>query len=415
MKSMMRVRSAFAAGGLAALAAVGFASPVFAASSDVNTPGWFWNSVWDSGQTIEDVSAFHENYMGTGLDIWGSNDAFDGFFSPSPFNVTYPAYADQSVSLASVSATYVGGGVSTIVGGASVDFGGGITFDMSATLTIQGSYAKWDFAFANTGTGDLAQLGVAISGNLGSDLTTDYALVDANSWISTDGGPTGENGDPVLGWHFATAGAWSLNAVDGDDQMEIDFAAGPATLTVSLLELDACTFDAAVAAMTALVPTLPATFGATNTPLFSTNCLAIGAPTAITLGTSTNQVLSLTETGGLVGSPLYGADAADYLRMTPLNLPAGMALALEFDAGTGFPSLRLTGTAPAGTTVVSVLTYLDGGGGDFYYPLVSTFTLRSELAETGSNAAMTASVSGGLILAGLGLVVLARRFRRSVT
>jgi hypothetical protein len=244
-----------------------------------------------------------------------------------------------------------------------------------------------------------------VAGNITNDGDADYTFVGTNALVVPDG-------FPVVGTYFTSLGAWAYDVTDGDSTLAVDFQGPAGTLVLSLMDHDPCSWDAAIAAMTALVPTLPATFGADNAIRLSPTCLAISAPAQIGIGSSTDQHLTLTASSPLDSLwDLYSGDAPDWYRAVPLDLPAGLTLATEYDAGTGEPSLHLTGTAPAGTYVVHVLSYYDAGGGDNWYPGVSTFTVEVVLAATGSDSTSLLWPALALVGLGAGLLVVARRVR----
>jgi hypothetical protein len=366
----------------------------------------------DTGLIIVDAGDYYPDFMGSGVDMaygW-TEDAFDHFFydSSGSLTVAYNGGAAQDLILSSISADYVDGGVTTIVGGQSLDFDGGNTFDVTLTLTIEGSYARWVFAYVSTGVGDVNLLQTQAYGNMGSDTDAHYTLVGPNALVEDDQ----NNSDPVIGMYFTAPGAWAYDVTDGDDNFAINFAGPAGTLVLSLVSYDMCSFDDAIAAMTALVPTLPATFGSDNAIRMSPTCLAISAPAQIGIGSATDQHLTLTANSPLNSRwDLYSGSAPDWYRAVALDLPAGLTLATEYDPGTGEPNLRLTGTAPAGTYVVHVLSYYDNGGGVYGYPEVSTFTVEVVLAATGSDSASLLWFAVGFIGVGAGLVAVARRAR----
>jgi LPXTG-motif cell wall-anchored protein len=393
---------------LGGVGAVGLASGAAAAEPDVTTPGWYWVAVSDTALSITDAVDSYPDFQGSGINFgntWTS-DALDGVFYYVSATYDGGLIADLR-GFTSVSAVYVDGGVTTVVGGQSVDFGGGNTFDVTLTLTIQGSYARWDLGYVSTGVGDVNLLDTYMVGNLGSGGDAHYVAVGTNALVTDDQ----NNGDPVIGVHFDSPGAWAYDVTDGDDNIAVNFAGPASTFILSLQSYDPCSFDAAIAAMTALAPTFPATFGGDNDLILSPTCLAIAPPAEIEIGASTNQILTFTQDPRLaarwdISDPL----ASDWFRSVALDLPAGLTLATEFDAGTGAPRLRLTGTAPAGTHVVHVLSYY-GDGTDSYEPVVSTFTVEVVLAATGTESANLVWLALGLIGLGAGLVVVARRVR----
>jgi hypothetical protein len=397
---------------LGAFGAVGLASAAAAASSDVTTPGWYWSGVDDAAYTISDAGDYYPNFLGSGIDFdygW-TEDAFDDFFYDSsvPLTVAYNGVS-QDLVFSSVSADYVDNGLTTIVGTAPVDFGAGVTFDLSLTLNIQGSYARWVFGYVSRpgGVGDVSLLQTHIMGNMGSDTDAHYALVGPNALVEDDQ----NNGDPVVGVYFDAPGAWAYDVTDGNDDLAVDFAGPTGTFVLSLQSYDPCSFDAAIAAMTALVPTLPATFGGDNALILSPTCLAISAPAPIGIGSTANDVLTFTQDPRLADWwDIADGNAPEWFHAVALNLPAGLTLGTEFDPGTNVPSLRLIGTAPGGTYVVRVLSYWDDGSGAVL-PVVSTFTVEVVLAATGSDSASLLWLAFGLIGVGAGLVVLARRVR----
>lgn len=392
---------------LGALGAAGIASGATAASDNVATPGWLWYWIEDNGTVIVDVEAIYEDYAGSGLDMWGwTIDAFDDFIDT--VEVSYNGGAPAVPVFAPISATYVDDGLTTTVGAAVLDFGGGATFDLGLTLNVQGSYASWSFVYASTGTGDPNLLATFVSGNLGSDSNAHYTLVNPTALVADDQ----NDHDPVIGMQLVAPGGGAFSFVQGADAPAIDFAGVTGGLVLSIIDYDMCSFDAAVAAMTALAPTLSATFGTDNAPIYSPTCMVISPPAQIGIGDTTDQHLALTPDAAIATEyDLMAGDAPDWYRAMPLDLPAGLSLVTEYDPGTGEPNLHLTGTAPAGTYLVHVLQYYDGGGGYNSYPIVSTITVEVVLAATGSESASLLWIALGLVGIGAGLFGVSRRVR----
>ena len=353
------------------------AMPASAALSDVDTPGWTWEQVDDDTATINDAFSQFTDFAGTTIDPEGwTSDAFDGF--PDVFELTFGADT-ESPTFSGVSTTTVGG-LTTIVTTATADFGGGNIVDILAILELQGSYARWTYAFDDGGLAILPAVSVHLKGELGSDTDSLYTSVGSTGLISGDGGMS----DPVIGYDFASTSTWAYDVTNGDPQFMLDFLADTtSTLTVALIEWDPCSYPAAVGTMIGLIPTLAATFGGTIAPQYTTNCLQVAAPGPV-IGV-TDQLLALSESPFLDAWNYYDDnDAANYLRSTPISLPAGLSAVLVFDGVTGAPSLHLTGSAATGSYTATILFYEEGNPGEFFIPTLATFALTvTGLAATG--------------------------------
>ncbi len=396
-----RVAAATVAVVLGAAGALATSSSAMAASNDVLTPGWEWYDADDNAAYFSDASAYFVDYLGSSVDVFGfTDDAFDGFLLDD-LSVTLGG-ATLSPAFTSTAGTWVDNGLSEFEATASADFGDGDVLDITRTLEIQGSFARWSWTATTSGGAPLADYTIDQSGELGSDSDSEFVTPTATTLVSHDG----PDGDPVIGYSFADV-AYSVS--NGSDVVELSFTGdAAAVLTVALLEYDPCSTDEALAAMQAMLPTLAASFGETLPPVYADDCLYVDAPAMIS--GETDQLLPLLENSGLDDwDYIYEGAIDDGLTFTVLDAPAGLTFALEVDPESGEPALRMTGT-PAESGEVRLLFYFDD-----YAPLVLTFDVvvedEEELAATGAAdiAPIVAGAAGLFLGVGALLLVLRRR------
>jgi hypothetical protein len=385
--------------------AIAIAAPATADESDIVTPDWLWLAVTDDALYIEDVYSYYADFKGSGVEIDGwTDDAFDGFLNE--VNLLWDGGSYQYV-LTPVSADYVDNGLSTIVA-SGVQSINGNDITLTSTLEIQGGTARWSFDFAGDAA-TLADTQLEILGELGSDGNSVYTPIATGGLVSSEG-PDG--GDPILGYS-SNGTNLAIDAVDGDDVVTfVSDAVNDTTLTVGFIEFDVCSVDAAVAAMTAAVPTLGAQFGTTFAPQYSDTCATVAAP-VVTAG-KVNVDLPITSSDLLTDWGYFDVEGTSNLGVIPEGLPAGLALTISY-VGT-VPTLHLTGTAPAGHYDVTAWVYIpfDGEEGPFNgYPLKVTFSFGTALAATGS-AQPTPAIIGGSVLALLGVTLVLVASRRRI-
>lgn len=390
-----------------------------AAEFDIFNDAIVWEEADDRALEIDDASSYYTDLFGSGVDVIGwTGDAFDGFL----FDLGVTDGVDtEFANLTPVSDDIVDGELSTIVATDTVALGAA-TVEVTVTLEIQGNYARWSITTEVSGGSDVD---VWVEGELGSDSDSEFTLLSPTTLVSTDGPDNGS--DPIIGYQLIGDGA-SFDVTDGEDYVVVDFPAGSTTsLVLALEDYDLCGRDAAVFDMTARVPTLNATFGATIMPA-DTRCVTIASPTRFSTSTTTDQALAVTDVSAansdFAGETLDDwADDGDYLGEAELftsGLPAGLTLGYDPVAHV----LRLTGAAAPGTytvrTALANSSVSSGDEGTFtvrIFPLFSTLTIEvtgPELAATGADEfTPTLAVFGGLLLlagaAGLGATRVLRR------
>ena len=432
----MSVRSIFRAtvvsGGIAALGLIAVAPAAYAGSTnsqDILTPGWEWSDVENDGQFISDLGAYFPDFQGTGTELYGwSDDAFDGLFESygwSDAEFTYPGYGAEEMNFSPVSENYVNNGLTTIVGSQDIDFGDGLTFTATSTMEIQGSYVRWAVSLVSTGVGDLDGLSYTFTGNLGSDGQTVWVAGAAGEYVSYQDPASGYWLDPILGWNLTSTGTAALDVATGNDDV-IVAGTGDFVLTLVAAEWDVCSFDAALAGVTAALPTLDATFGGTLGEFYTTNCWALASPAVADAGTAIDFTVALDAIPAQFGV-IFDEDDSDYLDDIGLivkSAPAGVTVTLERDVDDN-PYLHVVGAMPATTSTIEVVLYSTYDYDEGSWPFISTMTLTptavateevadtdaAELAATGASEQTPWFGAGAaaLLLAGTGLLVWRRR------
>jgi hypothetical protein len=411
-----RVRLSLAAALAAGLVAASAAAPAVADEDDIRNSNIYWSSVEDTFPYISDAESSYPDLLGSGVDLpfgW-TGDAFDGFLEDVRFN-------DDNVDFAPATggAGWVDGGLSsfTYVGTLSaID----PTFEIDATLELQGNYARWVFTPVSGPTGTLE-----LSANLGSDSYQTATVVTANSAVvSSDDNLA----DPVIGyWASGTDVTLQVpDAVDDSDTVVIAGTTSAAvTVVIALQDYAPCAQDVAVAEMVARVAALNSSFGQAIEGALE--CAAVVAPGELTLDAVASQTLAVTidpEVDAWLLDPWSGTSLEDGYLGDPqivgsafVGGPAGVTFA--FDPETALVTLSGTPTA-AGTFDVALVLYLDGiedyieGELGYGYPLVAHFTVTvagPQLAATGASDAtpVLAMFGGLLVLAGAGALRLRRR------
>ncbi|MCA1942755.1 MAG: hypothetical protein LDL15_04040 [Yonghaparkia sp.] len=380
------------------------ATPASAVTERVLTTDWWWSDVTDEGM-IGDAFPFYEDYLGSGVDVEGfTDDAFDDFLQISA-DVTY-GVTTLPLDYAGVSRATVGG-LTTIVASATADFGDGVSVVVQRTLELQGSFARWSWTVTPTGA-TAAEFTIVEDGNLGSDEDSVFLGSGATRVSYEDGG-----NDPIIGYSFANM---SPTVADGDDDVVVTFTGDQAAvLTVALWDFDPCSFDAALAAAQAALPTLAADFGDALGSFYAEDCLTVETP-ALVSG-ATDQRLDIIESADLESNwdYLYGgaiADPEDGLTFVVLDAPAGLSFSLVADdVDNDEPQLRMAGSPTTGGEVRLLFYYTDG---DNFYPLEVAFDVEVGLAATGPSdvAPAVLGVAAAFLGAGALLLVARRRFAR---
>ncbi|WP_152659462.1 hypothetical protein [Demequina salsinemoris] len=349
-------------------------APAFADNYAIDNDSAYWHGIESDGGFIWEAETQYPDLWGTGITVWSLNtDAFDNL----PYQYTIASdLADVVLNdsdFSEVSATAVDGGVSTFVadapfslalsevGGATVDF------TLRVTLTIEGSYASWDFAVtsdsADPAVADaIDELTVSVEGDLGSDGQTVFVPVDATSMVSYE--DDGIWSDPVVAYK-AIADAVTFDAVDGDDEPTVTMeltSAGEATLILSLQGFDVCSKDDAIAAQVAAAPALDTTFGADNDLIASGGCWS--AETAEgTAGEEFDQTIVLEPTADKIES--FDGMAPEDVVFALLDAPAGLTVDATYDPIEDVYIVHITGVvADAGAYEVRLGILISTYGGE---------------------------------------------------
>lgn len=337
--------------GVVALTTVS-AVPAWAATATATTDGWDWIEVHDTALGISDAVAYHRDVLGSGVQLKGwtedafdAHDAINGYLSDVGFEHADPALSAYLFPTPVSFDLDPAGGVTVVSEVQDHDLGGGATLDARITLEVRGSFAQWTIEVDDGGSGLVESIWG--SGELGSP--TNAAAVGTDGLVVT--GPPGLG--PVVGLHVESDGA--PNEMDGADPEFPGFEAhGASTVvyTMALLEYDPCGEAAAVSAMTTLVPDLGAHFGEDMPPVLGA-CISVQSPAQMNVGSPTDQILTLTQSGALAGGHprLDGETYFDYLdlwtsgvgTLAP-DLPAGLTAEIVPHPDTLEPALRVSGT-----------------------------------------------------------------------
>lgn len=337
--------------GVGGIAAVAVVSPAVAATVTVETSGWEWVEIDDTTLGISDAVAYHRDVLGSGVVLKGwTEDAFDaydsvnGYLSSVGFDHTDPLLSGVLLPVPVSFDVHPDGGATVVSAVEDYDLGGGAFLDAVFTLEISGSFARWTIEVDDGGSGLVE--GIWGSGELGSPTTA--TNVGIAGLVVT--GPSGFG--PVIGFQVDSDG--TSDEFDGSDPEFPTFMSVGATtvvVTLALLDHDPCAEADAVAAMTALVPTLAAHGGDDLDPVLS-ECVDVEVPAAMQLGSPTDQVLALTLGGALAGGHAR-LDLESYFDYVDLwtsglgvlapDLPAGLTLEVVEHPDTLLPALRLSG------------------------------------------------------------------------
>ncbi|MBC7632228.1 LPXTG cell wall anchor domain-containing protein [Aeromicrobium sp.] len=394
-----------------------------AGASDINTNSIQWQGVDDTTGYIEDAATYDLAHNSFG---W-NNDAFDGL--PNPFTLHDTTQGDwQFVATTTVSDIHEGAtSVITMTGSTTA---WEAPYVVVLTLTLSGNYAHWSYRLSNATIG-LANSSVTFTGNIGSDSNSRY-VVNGKTLVSDTTTPTfssqnsNESSDPIIGYDVVTNGTFGgWTTVEGRDSPRAD-AAGASNFDVYLVLFGytpcANGFADAKTAVTALVPTLPATFGDRYGD--AGTCITV-SPLSLTKGVPVNQVLSYTI------DPALTADS--YFTNGPVStvvddLPAGLT-ATSLQQEDGSVVVTISGTPTTGGNFTARLLFAATFDGPSSHQVlgrtsiavadpspvataaVATAAAVPELAATGTDAAAPMGLGGMLLIAGLGIAVLARRRR----
>ena len=413
MRTRSLRRSIAAATTALALASAGallVPSAAFADSVDISTDSILWSGVNDMTGYIEEAERYDVKNRAYGWNY----DSFDGF--PSPFTLTDPDKGDwQFIATTSVSDIVEGGKSVITMTGSTTEWADPYTVVL--TLTLQGNYAHWAYAVSNPTIG-LKNSSVSFTGDIGSDDDSEY-VVNGNTLVSDDTGID----DPIIGYNAVTDGTFGGWTVDnGRDNPEVT-AAGAAQFEVYLLlyGYTPCQngFATAKSLVTNLVPTLPATFGERYND--AGTCITV-TPLTLTRGVPVNEVLAYTIDAALTTTSRYIQQ--NYFTDLPVSsivddLPAGLT-ATSVVQPNGSIIVTISGTPTTSGTFTSRLLFAhqQGEGGEDLDQILGSITITVAdpavaavpvLPATGVDATSAIGLGGALLLAGFGLVFLARR------
>lgn len=407
-------RRALSAVILAPLIALAPALSATALEQDVETPGWRWLDVSDDAYVIQDVESFYADFFGSGVSLDGwRDDAFDdlmriAFFDPDIEDSvdTYPYVRfgpDESPVLAftPVSGAWVSNGLTQFISTATADFGDGRVVTVTFTMRVEESTVQWSIAQEVVG-GDATTVGLVFGGDLGSDSDTTFIDLGSGAWVSHD-----ENrGDPVIAW-LLEGGIQTPSFSDGSGRVEfVASAETDSTITVGVIDFDECSFDEALATMSAAAPTLAA--GMAFEPIYVTDCLTTPATVALGPGQPASDILPLVPSDPLIDDSWAPFDAVEFAesgwRVDIVDGPAGLIATLEWVEASSSMQIRLSGTPTEAWS--APVTFVVHTGDE---PVLVQTELSVELAATGvSPAAVTAAGIASIVLL-LGGVLLRRR------
>lgn len=409
-----RARRAAAALALAPLLAVAAALPAAAAEQDVETPGWRWLDVSDNAYELQDAESYYPSFLGSGVELDGwRDDAFDDLMRIAFFDEgvgdqvdTYPFVrfgADESgvLTFTPVSGSWVDNGRSEFVSTAAADFGDGRVVTVTFTMRVEESTVQWVIEQEVVG-GDPATVELVFGGDLGADSDATFIDLGSGAWVSHD-----ENrGDPVIAWLLA-GGIGAPSFTDGVGRVAFTAAATQtSTVTVGVIDFDECSFDEALATMSAAAPTLA--LGMAFEPLYVTDCLT--TPTTVSLGPGqpATEVLPLVLSEPLLDDNWAPSDAITFAengwRVDIVEGPAGLTATLEWVEATSSLQIRLGGTPTEAWS--GPVTFVVHNGDE---PVLVETTLSVELAATGAADGVIPLLVGGIGAALLGALLLRRR------
>lgn len=441
----MTLRRSFAA--LAAIAlggalAITAATPANAAIHAVQTGDSGWWDVSDTSASIGDAGSFTPDFLGTGIAVYGwTYDAFDYF----PFEDAASAYLAffggplqpwQGWTTDSGPAQ-VGDVWTVTISSSTGDIGSGNQLDVEITLTLEGSFARWDVDFDLAGP-DPDLWTFTMMGELGSDEHSTYIPVGSDRMVSHD---RGQGPDPILGWQLI--GPSSFDVSNDDDEVLIYSTPedGGFSLLLGQLEYDPCSHPAAVAAMTGHLAQFETLAGSVLPPIYADDCVVYDDELSFPIGTAFVRNIDLasnSEIDSAVDGPYYfessgydgdGWQEQVYQTAVLLSGPAGLIVQLLVDDATNTAQLRFSGSvspaawqafgnAPIQVALLQVYQYDEDGDDshvEYYAPLLLTFPGSSaEMPATGSGDSSAAALGGlGLVALGAVLALTARRRIRS--
>ena len=383
------------------------------------------------------------SYLNPDAKLYGwTNDAFDGWGVVTLVDENSNDWTLNQATPDSV--TTAPDGTTTVVfsGNTSDALMYSTSYDVTATITLQGSFAKWSVDIARIDSAPVdANLFIVVTGTVGANDQSIFDRVD-HTLVSSDGGIN----DPVVAWQATHVGgsfpAHPWSATDGNDQIQAS-AYGSTNLSViaAMVEWDPCSYDAALAYAESIKTTLVDNFGTELEPLQA--CLTV-APLSLNVGTPVTSTLSYSIPANATDPDgfwrFFGYNDPEFI-FNPVTvdiqgLPAGVTFTQSQDPATGVVTIRLAGTpTESGSfapTVTIARVHYDGDTAplgltgfasplatDFTEPLEATgsITVGTSLANTGVNGAQNAmllGIGGGiLVLGAAALIILAVRRRNS--
>lgn len=401
----------------AVLAFGGAIAPAAAATADVTTPGWVWEGVNDANADIDDAFASYEDLLGDGVVTTGwTEDAFDDILDTGPAYATWSVpdgelYGDwvyldlQNVSVSQDGRTIVVGRSGLALPGQAEE----VTVDVTVTLEIAGSFARWTVDTSSSAPlpGDFQ---IHFEGNIGADSDSVF-LADGSAVVSHDG----PKWDPIIGYQTAGNGSLITGTYNNaDNTLFAAVGAGRSSLTVALLDYAPCAAAAALEKMQALAPTLVDSFGQTIEPVYSGgDCASL--PARLELSGPVTGVI-----------PVAIPDAvSSYFTETAvavvLEAPEGVDVGLDGLLASDEPTISLEGPAlEPGSYPVTVAVVQEGVDGYFEpHYLTTTIVIAEgspeldddapELAATGAvDTVVPLGLGAAALLVGLGFAALRR-------
>jgi len=309
--------------------------------------------------------------------------------------------------------------LSIVQGGTSVITMTGTTagwahpYTVVLTLTLAGNYVHWAYDISNpTNPDGLLNSSVSFEGE--NEAGTDSVYVESGTTLVVD--DTGI-GAPVVGYNAVTNGIFGgWDAVNGDPDVEVSADdASQFDVYVVLHGYTPCAngFTLAKAAVTALVPTLPATFGERYNDAGA--CIT-WTPLSLIRGVPVNQVLVYTIDPALTTpfddwysvSESYFID--EIVSSVVENLPAGLTATSDQQLDGSF-IVTISGTPTTSGTFTSRLLFAQDSGGGFNQirSNVAITVADPQLAATGTDLLVPIGLGSLLLMTGLGMAVIARR------
>lgn len=395
------------------------AAPAFAVSYDVYSVPVIWEGVEDIAGGIGDARF---SYPGLETLPGWTSDAFDGIGRTSVADCTG---ATGSVILNFVEtspAVIVTGGTSVfrLTSTGNIDPANCEPYEVNLILTIQGSFARWDYTFS----GDFERF--EFTAGLGSDADGVYTDINPSTVLVSDSSKFSPS--VIVYGDTSGTGSWVRMSNNVDLTYFAEGSPVSATFVTAVADYTWITGQAdADAYLTSIASTLATTSFGTALPLFHGSDAPDFAAKSFAAGAAVNTVATYSFDPGLMrGLNYFDNIATGHTVQARLGtLPTGLTGTVTYAPTTGAPIITLSGTATVtGTFNVPVTFFLLETDNTVAKPLFTSLPITvsaaaggsggaggivSGLADTGTQGAELLIGAAGLIMGGLALVYLRRR------